>query len=943
MLYRKTLVVGAFLCAIIILCGCSGNGNIVAPEPDAKGPVDPTVEGIREGVELKPSHMTWGVYEIHLNMTNWTAGISLKRAANWHANILPFLFPPYCPANDCLVIDNFEGWILPFTAQFDGVIKHPFGGDPNLDGFDIRGIGILSPNKSFPSGDVPVQVILNPDGFTSLWHESIYVPNSDINPFKAFWTKDEMRRFENGKTDSRKFIVQFPPSGYLDFDMAIDASYEFPHLVIPGDPATSPNSWEAYEITATLLDTINETLGSSAPIRITLYDWQENPGPVTIEAPDLFNGSINLGGWVTHGADYTFEYETTLTNSNAVGPGLYPVLLKCVDSFDVSVPDLDLIAYNILMVNVEPFSGPLPPVAIAEANKVEAYPGEVITFDASDSYDPEGYALEEYLWDFNNDQDYTDDEGEIVDHFFGSVGLKYVDVKVIDVDDMEDVLDVKITVNIIPSPNLPPVAMSSANIHDIPVGGSVIFSSDGSYDPDGEIVAYEWDLDGDGDYGDPAKGEDQPNPTFKYNFEGQYFVWLMVQDDDGAWDKTNQFELITVAGENIPPTASGEVNCEEPQTNKPIIFTSTSMDPDGFLISWEWDFGDGWEDFTETEGLATHAFTGPGIYYVDHRVYDIVGEPDTLDALMEIIVADPDYVVPSPNDCSSVETTHSYHIDFDLGIYDHSTTYDICPTPDVSWLLGASGKLIIIDLYGDPVDEDFHTLIGFGPFLLSLDYDQVNNYYSYIYDDMPFSPAQIQIIDSNGASVTTIDLSDAPLAVCFDWDGNLWVLVDTWEIKVFIAAQNFVEDPCLGYAINEIAVGRVYDMALDFYNHSLYVFSQGSDGLGRLDSYDQDGSLAGSVSPIFDPITVGFSNVGDIVIDNSSGDGQSDCRIELFSGITVGAVARFDSELNLIDSSIFSFWGCKAATIEPFSTVVLVLEACCAHYFDRYVIAPGEW
>lgn len=941
-MYQKTLVIGVFLCAILILCGCSGNGTAIVPDPLDNQPVDAVSDGLREGTEVRTTHMLWGMYDLHLDMNNWTVATTIAREAQWHADITLFLFPPFCPDNNCLIIDNFEPWDLPDTAQFDGIINHPFPGDPNLDGFDVRAIGVLSTTESFPSADVAVGVILNPDGFTSLWNVSPYVPNSEVNPYKAFWTESEMRRFESGGTDDQKFIVMFPASGYVDFAIAVDASYEFPDLVVPGDPATSPNSWEAYEVTASLSAEIMETPGSEALLQITVYDWQNNPGPVSIEAPDLFSGTIDVGPWISSPMDYTFEYEAMVTNTNGAEPGMHPLLISCVDSFDASVPDLDLIAYNILMINVLPYTGPLPPVAVAYADKLEAYPGEEITFDATDSFDPDG-SISTYEWDLDFNGFYDDADGPVINHFYTELGLKVIDVKVTDLDSLTDTLDEKIQVNIIPSPNDPPVAVASANFMTPPVGGTIMFKGEDSYDPDGEISTYAWDLDGDLNFGDPGKNEDLMNPSYQYNTEGTYFVWLRVQDNYGAWDLTNFPITIECGGENQDPVASGEVNCDNPQTNKPIIFTSTAEDPDGYIITWEWDFGDGWEDFTSTEGTAVHTFTDADTYYVDHRVMDIVGAPDSLDTLMEIVVEIPDFVVPDPYDCSSAENTHTYQLDLKLTNVNHGQTYDLCTTPDGNWLLGSMGKLAVIDVWGTIVDAEFHALIGDGPYLFSLDRDLINDYYAYIYDDFPYSPAIIQVISSAGSSVASIDTGDAvPMAVCFDWEGNLWVLTDTWEVKVFIADQDFVEDPCVGYNIEAITGGRIYDMAFDFYNHSLFIFSQGSDGYGRLDKYNVDGTLATTVEQIFDAVAVGYSNQGDIIIDNSSGDGASDCRIELFSGELVGAVARFDSELNEIASSVFSFWGCKAAGHDPATGTVIVLEVCCGYYFDRY-LPPADW
>lgn len=81
-------------------------------------------------------------------------------------------------------------------------------------------------------------------------------------------------------------------------------------------------------------------------------------------------------------------------------------------------------------------------------------------------------------------------------------------------------------------------------------GQSVILDAASSFDPDPSpevrpgddgIVAYAWDLDGDGTY-DDAYGQ---TLTLNYAAPGDYPVALMVWDDDGASATTNQ--LITVA------------------------------------------------------------------------------------------------------------------------------------------------------------------------------------------------------------------------------------------------------------------------------------------------------------------------------------------------------------------------------------------------------------
>jgi PKD repeat protein len=79
-----------------------------------------------------------------------------------------------------------------------------------------------------------------------------------------------------------------------------------------------------------------------------------------------------------------------------------------------------------------------------------------------------------------------------------------------------------------PTPsNQPPVAVASANPESGAAPLSVQFSSDGSNDPDGNIMAYAWDF-GDGGTSPEA------NPVHTYNSPGTYDVTLSVTDDDNA-------------------------------------------------------------------------------------------------------------------------------------------------------------------------------------------------------------------------------------------------------------------------------------------------------------------------------------------------------------------------------------------------------------------------
>jgi PKD repeat protein len=93
---------------------------------------------------------------------------------------------------------------------------------------------------------------------------------------------------------------------------------------------------------------------------------------------------------------------------------------------------------------------------------------------------------------------------------------------------------------------VPPVAMFTAT----PVSLTVSLDASGSYDPDGMVVAWDWEL---GD-GSTASGE---MVTYTYSASGTYTITLTVTDNDGLTDSTSQDVYVE---EEIGPTATYTVS-----------------------------------------------------------------------------------------------------------------------------------------------------------------------------------------------------------------------------------------------------------------------------------------------------------------------------------------------------------------------------------------------
>lgn len=104
------------------------------------------------------------------------------------------------------------------------------------------------------------------------------------------------------------------------------------------------------------------------------------------------------------------------------------------------------------------------------------------------------------------------------------------------------------------------------------------FSAADSFDPDGEILAYNWD------FGDGTNG--QGVETF-HNYEepGKYYVGLTVIDDDDACDTL--LKEVDVYSRNELPTAVLSINAARENVDFTWHFDgSASYDPDGYIANY---------------------------------------------------------------------------------------------------------------------------------------------------------------------------------------------------------------------------------------------------------------------------------------------------------------------------------------------------------------------
>lgn len=115
---------------------------------------------------------------------------------------------------------------------------------------------------------------------------------------------------------------------------------------------------------------------------------------------------------------------------------------------------------------------------------------------------------------------------------------------------------------------------------------AVAFDATASSSPNGLIVDYAWQF---GD-GTTAAGA---SASHTYSVKGDYVVTLIVRDSAGR--TAERVDIVQVL--NRAPVARFRPSTQYPTIRQPLQFdASESYDPDGMIVEYLWDFGDGATD-----------------------------------------------------------------------------------------------------------------------------------------------------------------------------------------------------------------------------------------------------------------------------------------------------------------------------------------------------------
>lgn len=327
---------------------------------------------------------------------------------------------------------------------------------------------------------------------------------------------------------------------------------------------------------------------ASATVPLTVdFDASASSDPDgTIESYAWDFGDGNTGNGVT--ISYTYNQ-----------PGEYTVTLIVTDNLGA----MDTATASIIAAENE------LPTAVLTAEPTSGVIPLTVSFDGTGSSDPEGTDLT-YAWDFG---DGNSADTDTTSNIYTVAGNYLVTLTV--TDGFGNSATDTVTIFATDPANMAPMASFTATPDAGNAPLEVSFDASASSDSDGTIESYAWDF-GDGNMGTGVM------PTNTYTSPGIYMVSLTVTDDNGAVATTTS--TITV---NNPPSAMFTATPESGLAPLDVAFdASASMDTDGTIIEFNWDFGDG---NTATGMMASNTYTSGGSFEATLVVVDNGGATDT--------------------------------------------------------------------------------------------------------------------------------------------------------------------------------------------------------------------------------------------------------------------------------------------------------------------------
>ena len=353
---------------------------------------------------------------------------------------------------------------------------------------------------------------------------------------------------------------------------------------------------------------------------ITQYDWLLSGGSTIDKTGDASTASV-------------FDWRFFNTGSLTIGLTVY--------DNGVGLPEGERLS-NTEYTTVEVIPNTLP---VAEAggpyNMVE---GTTIQLTAQGSSDADGHTLT-YAWDLDNDGQFDDATGQVVNFSANDNGSYTVRVEVWDGAKNEggtrlvstDTALVTVTDK---HPTVGFYATPAAPFE----GQQVQFTDTSTSSPDA-LLSWDWDFDV---AGGATTDSTTRHPTHTYTANGTYTIRSTVKDDDDVTGTVMEQQITVRDTEPVPNftfTPATPVLVTRLRTGVDVTFNDASTTGMDAIVRRDWSFSDGG---TASGASVVHNYTAIGTYYATLTVQDADGLPHSI--TRQVTVSAPaDLVITSVN------------------------------------------------------------------------------------------------------------------------------------------------------------------------------------------------------------------------------------------------------------------------------------------------------
>ena len=401
-------------------------------------------------------------------------------------------------------------------------------------------------------------------------------------------------------------------------------TYVFPGIYTVSLTVTDdglPDGTNKKTTTSSIQFTVTPPPANQPPVALFTVDTNNVFAPVVINFTDASTDAdgrivswlweFETGRSVFYNAQ-TYQKTVTYTFNKS---GTYPVKLTVRDDGNLS----NTYVLDIVIKNNAPV-----PILSASPNPVLSQ--TLVSFFGNNSYDSDGN-ITKYAWDFG--------DGTVIaqgttseSHTYSKPGTYKSSLTVTDNIGDSSTANLLITVT-----NRNPVARITYTSLNVKAPGSLTLNGDTSSDQDGIIVSYYWTVSN-------GLSASTPNATFNFTTEGTYTVTLLVTDDLGGTSSTSV--IVTVSPpDNVLPIAILVSDKNTGVINDTFIFnSSSSYDPDGNIILYKLDFGDGTATQFVTPALVSHIYKSIGVFTAKLSVIDNRNgiSVETLNSVQKIII-----------------------------------------------------------------------------------------------------------------------------------------------------------------------------------------------------------------------------------------------------------------------------------------------------------------